>query len=236
MNRIIKVGIAAFAMAATVSGYAQEVEAEEEGPVGWTAVCVGLATPVQLPWGLDRWDVFGIDFNVFYSDAPLMYGIDVGGLCALTRDDMMGIKVSGLLNFACSDVYGLRATLGMNFCGQTVYGMEAGMLGFRDSIYGLDVEFLGSAQRKMCGMQVGGLANISAIESYGLSIAGITNLAKTSYGLQLSAAFNMTDELHGAQIAIVNYADECVSGFQIGLVNIIMSNRIKVLPIVNGYF
>ena len=99
----------AFVALQALAGYAQEVEAEEEGPVGWTAVCVGLATPVQLPWGLDRWDVFGIDFNVFYSDAPLMYGIDVGGLCALTRDDMMGIKVSGLLNFACSDVYGLRA-------------------------------------------------------------------------------------------------------------------------------
>ena len=46
----------------------------------------------------------------------------------------------------------------------------------------------------------------------------------------------MTEELHGAQISLVNYADYCPSGFQIGLVNIIMSNQIKVLPLVNGYF
>ena len=48
--------------------------------------------------------------------------------------------------------------------------------------------------------------------------------------------FNYTDELHGCQIALVNFARECPWGFQIGLVNIIMDNKIKVLPIVNGYF
>ena len=209
MNRIIKVGIAALAMAAVVPSFAQDVEIEEEeGPIGWPPVCIGLATPVQLPWGLDRWDVFGLDLNVFYAAAPKMYGLDIGGL----------------------------ATLGLNFGCQSVYGMDAGLIAFRDKFYGFDAEFLGSAQREMCGLQIGGLANVSAVESYGVSIAGITNLAKTSYGLQLSAIFNMTDELHGAQIALVNYADECVSGFQIGLVNIIMSNKIKVLPIVNGYF
>ena len=237
MNRIIKVGIAALAMAAVVPSFAQDIEIEEEeGPIGWTPVCIGLATPVQLPWGLDRWDVFGLDLNVFYSDAPKMYGLDIGGLATLTRDDMIGLQVSGLLNLACADVYGLRATLGLNFGCQSVYGMDAGLIAFRDKFYGFDAEFLGSAQREMCGLQIGGLANVSAVESYGVSIAGITNLAKTSYGLQLSAIFNMTDELHGAQIALVNYADECVSGFQIGLVNIIMSNKIKVLPIVSGYF
>ena len=106
----------------------------------------------------------------------------------------------------------------------------------RDDLHGLDVEFLGTYQRKVCGLQVSGLANVATEESYGMNVAGLTNLAKTAYGFQLAAIFNMTEELHGAQISLVNYADYCASGFQIGLVNIIMSNQIKVLPLVNGYF
>lgn len=235
MNRTFKLGIVALALAAISPVFAQEEE-YDEGPVGWTPVAVGLATPVQLPWGLDRWDVFGLDLNVFYSDAPKMYGIDVGGLAAVTRDDMAGLQVSGLFNLGCKDVYGIRATLGLNMCARTVYGADLGLIGYRNELNGLDVHFLGSASREVCGLQIGGLANVTAVESYGCTIAGIANVAKTAYGLQLAIIFNMTDELHGAQIGLVNYADYCPNGFQIGLVNIIMSNKVKVLPLVNGYF
>lgn len=235
MNRMLKIGFAALALAAVSPAFAQEEEIAE-GPVGWTPVAIGLATPVQLPWGLDRWDVFGLDVNLLYSDAPKMYGIDVGGLAATTRDDMAGILVSGLFNLACKDVYGLRATLGLNMCARTVYGIQAGLADYSMEVKGLDVNFLGGITREVCGLQVSGLANVTAVESYGCTIAGITNLAKTAYGLQLAILFNMTDELHGCQIGLVNYVDYCPNGFQIGLVNIIMSNKVKVLPIVNGYF
>ena len=236
MNRTIKIGIVALALAAISPVFAQETEAEFEGPVGWTPIALGLATPVQLPWGLDRWDVFGLDLNIFYSDAPKMYGIDIGGLAAVTRDEMAGLQVSGLFNLGCKDVYGIRATLGLNMCARTVYGMDAGLIGYRDQLKGLDIHFLGAASREVCGLQISGLANVTAVESYGCTIAGIANVAQTAYGLQLALIYNMTDELHGCQIALVNYADYCPNGFQIGLVNIIMSNKVKVLPIVNGYF
>ena len=84
MNRIIKLGIASLAIAAAAHTFAQETEAPVRDQKGWTPVAIGLATPVQLPWGLDAWDVFGLDLNVFYSDAPMMYGIDIGGLAAAT--------------------------------------------------------------------------------------------------------------------------------------------------------
>ncbi len=42
------VGLAALALAAVTPAFAQEVE-EEEGPIGFTPVAIGLATPVQLP-------------------------------------------------------------------------------------------------------------------------------------------------------------------------------------------
>lgn len=237
MNRMFKVGVAAFALAAVMPAFAQENETvSEEGPVGWTPVAIGLATPVQLPWGLDRWDVFGLDLNLFYSDAPKMYGLDIGGFATTCRDDNMGLTASGLFNLACKDVYGLRATLGLNMCAGTVYGMDAGLIGLRNTLKGVDVHFLGAAQQNISGLAVSGLANVTAVESYGATIAGLTNLARTSYGLQLALLFNMTEELHGCQIALVNFADDCPNGFQVGLVNIIMSNTVKVLPLVNGYF
>ena len=73
-------------------------------------------------------------------------------------------------------------------------------------------------------------------ESCGCTIAGGVNLAPKAYGCQVAGVFNMTDELHGCQIGLVNYARECPWGFQIGLVNIILDNKVKVLPIINGYF
>lgn len=236
MNRIIKVGIASLALAAVAPSFAQETETVAEGPQGWTPVALGLATPVQLPWGLNRWDVFGLDLNLFYSDAPRMYGLDIGGLAAVTRDDMAGLQVSGLFNLGCKDVYGLRATLGLNMCAGTLYGLDAGLIGFHNNVSGAVIHFLGGASRNMCGLAVGGLANVMAEESYGCSIAGVANFARTAYGMQIAFIYNMTDELHGCQIALVNYADYCPNGFQIGLVNIVMSNRVKVLPFLNGYF
>jgi len=237
MNRMLKFGLTAIALAAVAPAYAEDIEEEEpEGPIGWTPVALGLATPVQLPWGLNRWDVFGLDVNLFYTDAPKLYGIGVGGLAELTRDRAIGLLVGGLANVAFDDVYGLRATLGLNYCAKSVYGAEVGLVGFRDTLHGLDVQLLGAYQSAVCGMQVGGLATVSAEESYGLNVAGLANLAKTAYGLQLALLFNYTTELHGAQISLINYTEACPSGFQIGLVNIIMQNRLKFLPIVNGYF
>lgn len=235
MNRTLKSCMAAFAIAAVVPAFAQDAE-EIEGPVGWTPIALGIATPVQLPWGIDRWDVFGLDLNLIYSDAPTMIGLDVGGAATLTRRGMKGVALSAFCNAALEDVYGVRGTIGLNLARKTVKGFEFGAIAFRDSMYGFDVNILGSAQQNICGLQVAGLANVTGTESYGCTIAGLTNLARTAYGLQLAAIFNMTDELHGAQIALVNYADYCPNGFQIGLVNIVMSNKLKVLPIVNGYF
>lgn len=243
MNRNITAGITALALTAFVPTFAQQdVEAEEveevevEGTVGWTPVAIGLATPVQLPWGINMWDVYGLDFNVFYSDAPKMYGLDIGGFATVVRKDTVGCVFSALFNGAFGDVYGLRATPGVNLTDGTVYGAEMGLIGLREKIYGLDIQFLGSAQHNVCGLQMSGLANVSDVESYGCTVAGGANIARDAYGLQFACLFNMAEELHGAQVGLVNYADYCPNGFQVGLVNIIMSNQLKVLPFVNGCF
>ena len=235
MNRTLKMGIAALALAAVAPAFAQDAE-EMEDTVGWTPVALGLATPVQLPWGIDRWDVYGLDFNLFYSDAPHMAGLDFGGFATLTRRSSKGLVLSLLCNGAMQDVYGVRITCGLNICPKTVKGAEIGMLAFRDTICGFDANFLGSAQHNICGLQIAGLANVTSTESYGCTVAGACNLARTAYGLQLAIFYNMTDELHGAQVGLVNYVDYCPNGFQIGLINIIRSNVWPVLPFVNGCF
>ena len=237
MNKMLKIGIAALAISTVCPSFAQDVEEETDSSViGFTPVAIGLATPVQLPWGLNRWDVFGIDFNLFYSDAPKMYGIDFGGLATLTRDTTVGLVVGGLGNFSFSDIYGLRVTCGLNYTEKSVWGADIGLLGVRDTLTGLDVNLLGSFQQQNCGLQVSGLANFAKVKSHGVNIAGIANIADKAYGLQLALVFNMTKELHGAQIGLINYTEDCPSGFQIGIVNLILQNRIKFLPIVNGYF
>ena len=52
-------------------------------------------------------DVFGLDLNVLYSDAPKMYGLGIGGIAMATRDDMKGVQVSALCNWATKDVAGI---------------------------------------------------------------------------------------------------------------------------------
>lgn len=236
-----KLGFAAFAVATSVCAFAKNadvnvVEEEDEGAIGWTPIAVGIASPVQLPWGSHKWDVFGLDLNVIWSDAPKMYGLGIGGIAMATRDDLMGLQISGLCNWASKDVCGMRATLGGNICYGNTYGVEAGLFSYRDGeFWGWDTEFICAYQPKFWGLQISGLANVATEQSYGCSIAALCNWAPVDYGFDL-AIFNYTTELHGCQIGVVNYAKECPWGFQIGLVNIIMDNSWKVLPIVNCYF
>lgn len=240
MKNLIKVSVAALAFSVVHSAFAESVELEEERESTaegyFTPVAIGLATPVQMPWGLNRWDVFGLDLNLFYTDVPKIYGLGIGGLATLEREKTIGCIVSGLGNISFDNVVGLRLTAGINYTANDVWGMEAGLVGFRRNFCGLDVDFLGAFQQEMCGAQFSGLANISKVESHGASIAGLVNFTETAYGLQLAGLFNYAQELHGAQVALVNYTEDCPSGFQIGLVNIILQNKIKFLPIVNGYF
>lgn len=240
MNKMLKSGFVALAVASAMPAFAAEtaeVEVENEyEAVGWTPIAFGIASPVQLPWGSHKWDVFGLDLNLLWSDAPKMYGLGIGGVAMATRDTLAGLQISALCNWATADVKGMRVTLGGNLAWGTVYGFEAGCFGWRNDMWGWDTEFLGSYEDNFWGLQIGGICNWVKDMSYGAEIAIGGNKADKAYGLQLGAIFNYAAELHGCQIGLINYARECPWGFQIGLVNIIMDNKLKVLPIVNGYF
>ena len=241
MKKMMKVGIAALAFAAVTSAFAQEeqvIKAKSSNEAdGWTTIAFGIASPVQLPWGGREWDVFGLDINAIWAETAKMYGLGIGGIAMATRNDMMGLQVSGLCNWATESVYGMRATLGGNITFGDTYGFDAGLFSYHVGEFrGWDTEFIGSFQPYAWGLQIAGIANVNVEQGLGASIAIGGNYAKVAYGLQIGGLFNYTQELHGCQIGIVNLAKECPWGFQIGVVNIILDNKIKVLPIVNGYF
>lgn len=226
---------AVFAAALAVTVRAQDVEEVEEGAVGWTPVAVSLASPVQLPWGHARWDVFGLDLGLFYNGSPKVYGLDLAAATVCT-DDTIGLVVGPVFNYAAKDVYGARVSLFANIGRANLYGVDFGGFGYHDKVCGADVELLGTMSQNLTGVGIGGIFNMAFEESCGCVVAVGVNLAEKAYGCQVAGVFNMTDELHGCQIGLVNYARECPWGFQIGLVNLIMDNKVKVLPFVNGYF
>ena len=240
MKKTVKFGIAALAIAAVVPVFAQDAEVETENEyeaIGWTPIALGLASPVQIPWGSHTWDVFGLDLGLFWVDVPKMYGLGASGLAMATRDDLMGLQASGLCNWATKDIYGVRLTVCVNVSFGTSYGVDVGSFGFRSGdFWGLDTELLGAYQKNIWGVGVSGLVNLTTEQSYGCTGALGGNIANRAYGCQLALFFNFAQELHGAQIGIVNFAKECPWGFQVGIVNIIMQNVIPVLPIVNASF
>ena len=239
MKMSLKLSAVAVSIALAVPAVANDAETETESEyeaIGWTPIKVGLASPVQLPWGSHMWDVFGLDLSAIWSDNMKMYGVGISGIAMATRDDMMGVQIAGLCNWATKDVYGVRATIGGNLTFGETCGMDIGLFAYRTgAMWGWDTEFVGSYQPKFWGLQLSGLANVCTEQSYGCAVALLCNWAPVAYGCDLSI-FNYTTELHGCQIGLVNYARECPWGFQIGLVNIIMDNSWKVLPLINCYF
>ena len=236
MNKFVKVGVAALALAAMQSVRADEAkEAVAEESYGGSPVAIGLATPVQVPWGWNKWDVYGLDLNVFLSQAPVCWGLQIGGLGNMTSRELMGLGIGGLFNWANGDVYGLRTTLGLNYNDGTVYGLELGGVGYHKDVVGCEIECACCIQENITGFNASLIGSYTKNESYGCTM-GAFNIADKAYGAQVAFAYNQADELHGCQIGLVNYCRECPWGFQIGVVNIILDNTVKVLPIVNGYF
>ena len=133
------------------------------------------------------------------------------------------------------DVHGLGITLGANLGFGDVYGVDIATFGMRNLMKGMDVNLLASYQKDFVGWQTSGVCNFTEGTCGGASFALALNMAKIEKGLQV-ATINSAEELHGVQIGAINVAHECPWGLQIGIINIILDNKVKILPIVNGYF
>ena len=232
----VKFVLAAAALAAFTSATAAEPSTEGQGvgAIGWTPVQVGLFAPVSLPWGFD-WDVKGFDLDIFYMETVKLQGFGVSGIASRNRDNLDGLLVSGLCNWHDKDVRGVAATIGADLCFGDFYGINISSFGLRNLMKGMDVNLIGSYQKNFVGWQTSCICNFTENDCTGASFALALNMAKVETGFQ-AAFINSAAELHGVQIGIINVAQECPWGLQIGLINIILDNRVKILPLVNGYF
>ncbi len=240
MNRIVKTGLFAFALAACAaqSTFAQEApapRAPEAKSYGYTVLAIGLATPVALPWGFD-WDIFGLDVNFLYSDCNKMDGIEIGGLANVARLDMCGLQASLCCNLANRDAIGMTVS-SVNLCNGSFVGINIDAVGINRNCYGLTIDGLGSGtDHSLYGLAIAGLTSMVREDMWGWQIAGGATFARRVHGFQTSLLFNMTDDLRGAQLGLINYSATCSAGFQIGLLNIIADNKVPFLPIFNCYF
>ncbi len=234
----IKLALAAVAVVAFTTINAAESEASVEtqgiGAIGMTPVQVGLFAPVSYPWGFD-WDVKGFDLNLFYLETVKLQGLGISGIAARNRDELDGILVSGLCNWNDMDIHGITLTLGAGLCFADIYGINVSTFGMRNLMKGIDANLIASYQKDFVGCQIACVCNFNEASSTGASFALALNMADVETGFQ-GAFINSAKQLKGAQLGIVNIAQECPWGFQIGLINIILDNRVKVLPIFNGYF
>jgi len=237
----LKIGLASAAIIAATAAFAAQPASEDPsvqgqgiGAVGWTPIQIGLFAPVSLPWGFD-WDVKGFGLNLFYMETVKFEGLGISGIASRTRGDVGGILISGACNWNDMDVRGLGITLGANLGFGDVYGIDVATFGMRNLMKGIDCNLAASYQKEFVGCQISCVCNFTENDSSGASFALALNMSRVQTGFQ-AAFINSAEELHGAQVGIINIAHECPWGFQIGLINIILDNRIKVLPIVNGYF
>lgn len=231
--------VAAIAACATVLA-AEETSAETTadtqglGAIGWTPVQVGLFAPVSIPWGCD-WDVKGFDLDLFYMEAVKLQGFGISGIASRVRDRQDGVLVSLACNWNEADVYGVGVTLGANLRFGDVYGIDVASFGMRNMMKGADFNLIASYQKEFTGWQTSCICNFTEGSCTSASFSLGLNMARVETGLQ-AATINTADELNGVQIGIVNIAHECPWGLQVGLINIILDNKVKILPIVNGYF
>ena len=241
MNRISKASFlaaatAAVSLSASAAGRSTIPPPGTES-YGYTPIAVGIATPVQLPWGF-TWDVYALDLGIFYADANEVTGLQLSAGGCVSRTYMAGAQISGLCNYADGDTYGLQTAVAC--IADDVYGLQASAFSMGKSMYGLQASLLGTiANGDFYGLRVSGLASVSMDDSLscGVEIAGLANVSRKVEGLQMALGCNYAENLHGFQIALVNYAQtSSTSAVQLGLVNIIRDNVVPVLPIVNGCF
>ena len=219
----------------------QETDSSEEHYVapksyGWSAFALGLATPVQLPWGIEKWDIFGIDLNIGYSDSMKMYGWEFAVGANTARKTFAGLQTAVGFNFSNEDSYGVALSL-FNMNNGEFNGLLIDAVGYNRNVYGVEANLLGSLTEKTVGgLQLSGLTSVVGGDMYGMQAALGANFARRVHGLEVALIYNQTDLLWGCQLGLVNMAFACDHGFQVGLINIIMDNQIPFLPIVNGYF
>jgi hypothetical protein len=169
---------------------------------------IGIVNPVQFP--PDDFNVAGLRLSLLWGDHRDVYGLDVGLLGNITRQEFVGIGLAGGANIT----HGMTTIIGLQAAGGANIGYQ------KTTVVGLQL--------------AGGLNYLTAESSVsGLQVAILGNLAAhtTIYGAQIGL-YNRAKKVYGFQIGLVNVADS-LSGIQIGLINFHHTGLFAISPIIN---
>lgn len=118
-----------------------------------------------------------------------------------------------------TDVYGLKVNLPY---GRTtsMNGIDVGLVGFAESLNGIQVNWFWSEVQDINGFQFGGLPGSRAVNLNGLEVGAVNIVEGRVNGFQLAPVMNDADGLVGMQFAGISNRSQQVLGIQIAaLVN-----------------
>ena len=121
---------------------------------GYTALAVGLGTPVSLPWGND-WDVFGLQLNLAYGECCYLRGVQVAGIANAAIREMRGVQVAFLFDYTPHDAWGCQFAVG-GTCANRLFGLQTALgINFTKELHGAQIGIVNYAEKCPGGFQVG---------------------------------------------------------------------------------
>ena len=121
---------------------------------GYTALAVGLGTPVSLPWGSD-WDVFGLQLNLVYGECRLLRGVQIAGIANVAIREMRGVQAAFLFDYTPHDVWGWQFAVGGTYANR-VFGLQSALgINFTKELHGAQIGIVNYAEKCPGGFQVG---------------------------------------------------------------------------------
>ncbi len=188
-----------------------------------------------------------LSLNLLGGYSAGVQGLELSGLLAINRFNVLGVQGSGLASLTGGKMHGLSASGLLNTVKLDVQGAQLSGLFNSAGIDLRGVQISGLANNVVAsfhGVQITGVYNRASGQGKGLQIAGVCNhIRGNMQGWQLSTlnivegntsgfqigVFNFSrGKIKGLQFGLINYADDS-DGYQIGLININRKAKVPVM-------
>ena len=101
-----------------------------------------------------------------------------------------------------------------------INGIDLGLVGrTRNDLNGIAAGLFNWVDGDMRGIQLGALANVGHVNSYGLQLGGAVNYVYNDFGGVQAASVNLNGSFYGLQAGAVNWDKGISYGLQLGAVN-----------------
>ena len=121
---------------------------------GYTALAVGLGTPIALPWGSD-WDVFGLQLNLAYGECRFLRGVQMAGIANVAVREMRGVQAAFLFDYTPHDAWGWQFALGGTVAHRT-FGLQTALgVNLTEELHGAEMGLVNYAEKCNGGFKLG---------------------------------------------------------------------------------